>query len=351
MLSDTAQPTEDIYFMGSVASWFADQGVEINEINVRRRAVPPMSRSRFSRLVSGAQVLVCRSLPLKWIELLESERTWSALYYLIDDDFAAAVNDQGLPPVYRRRLARVVEDHQPRLLALASEVVATSQHLFEALSKAHRNVQLLTPPWLSQPSTLEHFADRDWTFGFHGTRVHLPDLEHIGPAIESIHQARTDVRFEIMLGQHTPNPLRSMTRVLTPRALPWLAFRRYQMMRRIQVGLVPLWDTPFNRGKSFIKFLDVAAMGGVGIFSDREPYRSIVCHGTDGLLVQDEPDAWKEAMLALLENRDKARWMAKKAMDKAEEIGHRQHARRFWQQRMRFNGVDSAPLLTAKFYP
>ncbi|CAO1665017.1 glycosyltransferase [Salinicola sp. NYA28a] len=334
VLSDTALPTEDIYFLNSVAPWLAEQGYEVKKINTRRWTVPPMSKKRFAKLVDGAYILVSRSLSLRWIELLETQRTWSAVYYLIDDDFEAAVQDERLPQIYRHRLAGILSDHQPRLLSLATEVVVPSLHLQAILKKAHRNVQMMTPPWLSQPGSLEHFGYPNWTLAFHGTRAHLPDLEHIAPAIQIAHDRRSTINFEIMLGKHTPEKLKLLSRVATPRPLSWSAFRHYQRFKRIHVGLVPLWDTPFNNAKSFIKYLDVAAMGGVGIFSNREPYRSIVHHGVDGLLVEDDPEAWADAMLQLTDDRDRTRWMADKAREKASAIGDSRLAQRFWWSRM-----------------
>ena len=341
VLSDTALPTEDIYFLNSVAPWLAEQGCKVKKINTRRWAIPPVSKRRFAQLVDGAHILVSRSLPLRWIELLETQRTWSAVYYLVDDDFAAAVQDEGLPQMYRHRLAGILSDHQPRLLSLATEVVVPSLHLQAVLKKAHRNVQMMTPPWLSEPGSLEHFERPDWTLAFHGTRAHLPDLEHIAPAIQIVHDRRSTINVEIMLGKHTPEKLKLLSRVETPQPLSWSAFQRYQRFKRIHVGLVPLWDTPFNNAKSFIKYLDIAAMGGVGIFSNREPYRSIVRHGVDGLLVEDDTEAWVDAMLQLIDDKERTRWMAGKALEKASAIGDNRLAQRFWWSRMQANRVSA----------
>ncbi|MDH4572946.1 hypothetical protein [Salinicola acroporae] len=57
----------------------------------------------------------------------------------------------------------------------------------------------------------------------------------------------------------------------------------------MHISLTPMRDTPFNAGKTYIKFLDNAAMGSVGLYSARSPYREIVSHGEDGLLVEDTP--------------------------------------------------------------
>ena len=53
------------------------------------------------------------------------------------------------------------------------------------------------------------------------------------------------------------------------------------------VGVAPLADTVFNRSKSDIKFLELAALGIPTIASDVAPYRSIV-HEKTGLLVKED---------------------------------------------------------------
>src|SRR3546814_14721972 len=50
------------------------------------------------------------------------------------------------------------------------------------------------------------------------------------------------------------------------------------------VGVAPLSDTTFNRSKSDIKFLELAALGIPTIASDVAPYRSIR-HGETGLQI------------------------------------------------------------------
>jgi len=96
--------------------------------------------------------------------------------------------------------------------------------------------------------------------------------------------------------------------------------------------LAPLFDTPYNNGKSWIKFLDAAAVGAVGIYSNRAPYTEIVDHGVNGLLANDNPEDWQYCLSYLLENPDKARTMAKNALQTAQAKGNYKWSYRFWCQ-------------------
>ncbi|WP_239496243.1 glycosyltransferase family protein [Salinicola peritrichatus] len=345
LLSDNAQPTEDIYFMSSVAPWLRAQGHSVRHINASRWS-PRMLWPYLDKWLVGANILICRSLSIRWIDYLEAHGRWGALYYLIDDDIAAASEERDLPEPYRQRMARIATINQPRILALADEVVVSSESLWKLFAKQHAHVSLLTPPYSFICPDQRHFSNERWTMGFHGTRAHLEDLNKIAPAIVAAHDKYPSLDVEIMLGRYTPKLLKGLERLSTPKPMDWLVFSNYQRMRRIQIGLVPLWETPFNRGKSFIKFFDIAAMGGVGIYSNREPYRSLVSHGHDGLLADDDPQSWLCCLQLLMENPEDAKAMAKKAAEKARVIGNPVGAQHFWRDRIsneRLRNIEAAP--------
>lgn len=292
----------------------------------------------FKRRYAGVNLLLCRSLPLSWLRWLERHRNaFGYIVYLIDDDISAAASDSTLPSAYRKRMARIVS-LQPRLLALADEVVACSDQLASYFTPRHSSVSVLTPPLLAPLPSHDHFisspsAQNPWQIGFHGTRAHLHDLLHIAPALEALQRQRDDTQLEVMLGQHSPKQLAALPRVKAPAPLSWQAFQRYQRQCRLNIGLAPLLATPFNYGKSFIKFLDIAAMGGVGIYSNRYPYTEVVRHGENGLLVEDSTAAWLDGLRQLLDDPVATARMARQAAIDAQRIGNPNFAVQFWQAR------------------
>lgn len=287
---------------------------------------------------AGANLVLCRTLPSYALRWLEREcGAFGRIVYLIDDDLAAAAEDATLPAGYRARMARAAA-LQPRLLALADKVVVCSHQLAAKLEGQHGNVSVMTPPLISPLPRLAHFdrgpsVSEPWRIGFHGTRGHLADLTHIAPALQGLQHSRDDTELELMLGAHTPAELAALPRTLCPTPLPWGKFRRYQTSRRVHIGLAPLLDTPFNRGKSFIKFLDIAVMGGVGIYSNRYPYTDIVEHGVNGLLAEDDPSEWQRYVMWLLEHPLEAKVMARAAAETAQEVGSVQRAGTLWPGR------------------
>ncbi len=312
VLSDGAKPTEDIYFLESVAPVLRSEGACIEHVVASRFIAAAWLKGRdFLSRYAGANLLLCRSLPPSWLAWLARHRhAFGYVVYLIDDDIAAAADDVTLPAAYRQRMAGIAK-RQPSVLALCDEVVACSDALAARFSERHANVSVLTPPLIAPLPALEHFDEppsvhSPWQIGFHSTRAHLQDLLHITPALRALLNARQDSQCEVMLGKHTPPALAS---------------------------LAPLLQTPFNKGKSFIKFLDIAAMGGVGIYSNRYPYTEVVRHGENGLLVGDAPDEWRAALQQLINDPQTTADMARQAAIDAQHIGDPQLAVRFWQGR------------------
>ena len=357
MLSDGARPTEDIYFLESVAPLLKAQGHRVERVDTRQHALlfPWKVEAQLCRL-KGARLVVCRSLGSAWLWLLESNRSaFASIHYLIDDDIAAAVKDHTLPAAYRQRMERL-KTRQPRLLALADEVVVCSPVLAEHVAAQHPDMsvklRVATPSLISPLPSLDHFATgpdtgsvaapdeaNPWCIGYHGTRAHLADMQHIAPALVKVHDRWPSTRLEIMLGRYSPEVLRSLARCDTPAAMSWPLFRDYQRRRRIHIGLAPMLETPFNVGKSYIKFLDIAVMGGVGVYSRRQPLVDIVEHGINGLLADDTPESWYQCLNWLLTHPDDARRMAEQAAVTAREMGNPRHAAEQWLSAT--EGLDS----------
>ncbi|MDI6693677.1 MAG: glycosyltransferase [Anaerolineales bacterium] len=92
-----------------------------------------------------------------------------------------------------------------------------------------------------------------------------------------------------------------------------------QFLRRFSsagfdIGLAPMLDDGFHRAKTNTKFREYGACGIAGIYSKAALYTECVSDGETGLLVENEPAAWRQAMQTLIEDvglRDKIRQSAR----------------------------------------
>jgi len=155
--------------------------------------------------------------------------------------------------------------------------------------------------------------------GYMGTYTHDDDLRMIAPALRAAHERFGDqVLFEFLGVVHSAETFQALAglplRVVHPEPeqsvypafVPWFC-----NTFKWDVALSPLRDTPFNRGKSDIKFLDYAALGAAGIYSRVPAYADTVEHRVTGWLVDEK--GWDEAITTLVADAAMRRRTAKAA--------------------------------------
>ncbi|OGK07724.1 MAG: hypothetical protein A2487_02455 [Candidatus Raymondbacteria bacterium RifOxyC12_full_50_8] len=97
---------------------------------------------------------------------------------------------------------------------------------------------------------------------------------------------------------------------------PWSETTEIARLASFDIGLMPLQDTPYARGKCGFKILQYMAMGVVPIASPIGVNKSIITHGFNGYLAKG-PEEWTRALRALVTNQKLYRDMALKARERA----------------------------------
>lgn len=174
----------------------------------------------------------------------------------------------------------------------ADLVVAGNQFL--AAEVSDRPVEVLptgvdlavfTPPARS--------GDRpDCTLGWIGTAENLPQWQSLVPAFRRVMPANPGVRLKVVSDRHAPEC-----------DFP-VEFERFSIERQaaclesFDVGLMPLEDTPWNRGKCGLKALQCMAMGQPVVVSPVGVNQEIVEAGVNGAFATTE-DEWVTELLRL----------------------------------------------------
>jgi len=146
-------------------------------------------------------------------------------------------------------------------------------------------------------------ADRV-VIGFCGTDTHGSDLSRIEPALRRIAAKYGDkVHFRFM--GYAPASAATLPGFsFQPFQYDYLDYARALANSGFDIAIVPLQDTPFNRCKSNIKWLEYSACGIAGVFADLPPYNATVEHGKTGLLVGQDPEKWFRALEFLVDHPD-----------------------------------------------
>jgi hypothetical protein len=163
-----------------------------------------------------------------------------------------------------------------------------------------------------------------------GTKTHGDDLKILRAVMQRLReQHEIDFTLFVIGGEPEEESSGRWYRRVTippgctayPEFVPWLRSRASAW----DIALAPLRDTEFNRSKSDLKFLEYAALGVPGVFSDVVPYRQTVADDTTGVLVANTTDAWCDAILQLARDVPRRERIATAAADDVREHRCLQH--------------------------
>lgn len=100
--------------------------------------------------------------------------------------------------------------------------------------------------------------------------------------------------------------------------LPWAEATEAAQIQAMDIGIMPLTDTPWARGKCGYKLIQYMACGLPVVASPVGVNAEIVEHGVNGFLVTNEAE-WREALTALLRDPELRQKMGEKGRRKIEQ--------------------------------
>ncbi len=126
--------------------------------------------------------------------------------------------------------------------------------------------------------------------GWIGSGSHSKDLELLDKVIPAIIEKNKDVTFVFssFFGENLevlPEFLRNRKGVkIVNKWVPILKYAKHMAAQDFDIGLAPLVDNKFNRGKSNLRWLEYSALGIPCVASDVGHFKETIRDGVDGLL-------------------------------------------------------------------
>lgn len=160
------------------------------------------------------------------------------------------------------------------------------------------------------------------TVGWAGSPSHHPyDLEQTGGILADV-LAATGATF------HTIGHADTLDRLQVDGTVePWVDIATYpERLRQFDVGIVPLADSTFNRAKSWLKGLELAAFGIPYVASPTPEYRRLGA----GLMAK-KPRDWNRHLTSLLSDEERRHEVAAEGREIASGWTIGRHAHR-WQE-------------------
>ena len=130
--------------------------------------------------------------------------------------------------------------------------------------------------------------------GWIGSATTIAFLERMRATLERIGEAIAPRRGELLVVGGTIAPVRGLATTL----VPWSEAAERDALARMDIGLMPIDDTPFTRGKCAYKALQYMA-AGIPAVADDVGISAQVIGDRKGGLIAGSPDAWVDAVSGL----------------------------------------------------
>jgi len=244
------------------------------------------------------------------------------LVYEVDDDLldARGLNQRGFNGDSTELNKKV------RWLAkVANAVTVSTPELHQKFLQLNPNVHLIPnaldselwrigKPPLTGPGVFQKKAGDPIRIGYIGTPTHDQDLKIVAEAMRMIEaEYGNKVEIEVIGAFQNSSPMFGK-RIGLPKKNDYPNFVDW-LQRRVHwdIGIIPLADDSFNKSKSYLKFLEYAALGLAIVCSNVGPYQSIIRSGENGILVKNGTESWYTTLTSLIENKTQQQLLARNA--------------------------------------
>lgn len=220
-----------------------------------------------------------------------------------------------LPEGHSRKFwARETAELLPWLLPRVTAITVSTPLLAKAFSSMTPSIHVipnLVDTELFRPASPK--STGPVVIGFSATSPQAPDLLCIEKALFRVAERYgNNVAFSLM-GHATPGVATLPGFRSVDFQKDYVSYGKALSSSGIDIAIVPLQDNRFNSCKSNIKWLEYSACGIAGIYADLPPYNTSVEHGTSGVLVNDDPDNWFQAMCLLIDHPELRHSIAQQA--------------------------------------
>jgi len=191
----------------------------------------------------------------------------------------------------------------------SSGIIAGNSYLANRIKRYNKNVTVLPTPIDTDKYIPNKTGNKDGRFvvGWMGTAA---NQYYLNGVVDEVCTLKSDVEFQIV-----SNKMLSDFDQLAICFDPWSPEKEVMQLNRFTVGLMPLTDDEYSRGKCGFKLLQYMSCGVVPLASDVGFNRDIITHEKDGFLIREQGE-WIKYLTRLKENKALQQEMSHLAREK-----------------------------------
>jgi glycosyltransferase involved in cell wall biosynthesis len=186
----------------------------------------------------------------------------------------------------------------PRIIAMSNLVIAGNRYLADFALQRNSNV-VIVPTTIDTDTYVPRMTpqgDGPVTIGWSGSFSTIEHFKTVVPVLRRIQSKYGDrVRFRVIGDGSYRNEELAIS------GIPWNAATEIEDLRTIDIGLMPLPNDEWVRGKCGLKGLQYMALGIPTVMSPVGVNGEIIQHGKNGFLAGRD-DEWVEVLSTLIED-------------------------------------------------
>lgn len=252
------------------------------------------TRPGTKKFSADSQLVIVRHISREWIKYLSSNLSnYPGVIYFLDDDIPGILEDECLPPMYALKTFLRYKKIFSGLQRICSHVLVSTPALASKYGLPQECI--LEPVYL--PAREE--KNTPVLVFYHGTSAHIQEIKWLRKVLECISKRSRECMFEICGPRWVRDYYQNFSGVRVIHPMDWRGFFEYTSRLKGHIGLAPVLESRFNSMRSHVKYYDITRSGAAGIYSRVPQFERVIRHGYNGLLVDNDPRAWAEAILHL----------------------------------------------------
>lgn len=201
-----------------------------------------------------------------------------------------------------------------RLIKCAHLVLAGNQYLADYALQFNSKVEIIPTTVDTDKFSVQDLNKNDKIcIGWSGSFSTIPHFESAIPALLEIKAKYGDKVYFKVIGD--PNYKNEALNIIV---IPWTAEDEVRQLSEIEIGLMPLPDDQWTRGKCGLKGLTYMALGIATIMSPVGVNSEIITNGENGFLADGTAD-WVEKISLLIENENLRKVLGEKGKETVQE--------------------------------
>ena len=195
------------------------------------------------------------------------------------------------------------------LTKLADHVIVASRYSYRYAVQHNKNVTHIPVTVDVETYPLKVTDSRPLTIGWLGSPGYYRSIALLVPVLQRLIQDGYSFRFLLAGGASESEEIRALFADLPDGYIEYIppidwsdVTGEAEIIRRFDINVAPLLDTPFNRGKCTFKILQAMASGIPVVASPVGESNYFITHGENGFLA-DTTDEWVDALERLLSDK------------------------------------------------